>query len=72
MRLNRKSVWTNFSCQLVVTAVLRGIGSSGIDVKEEQVAQGQCVVSDTRCPALVIVNRSKGKQGSGPKGDEVL
>ena len=67
MRLNRKSVWTNFSCQLVVTAVLRGIGSSGIDVKEEQVAQGQCVVSDTRCPACMIVKWSERKQGSGPE-----
>ena len=39
--------------------------------KCQQVAQGQYVVSDTHCPAL-IVNWSEREQGSGPKGDEVL
>ena len=40
--------------------------------REEQVAQGQYVVSDTRCPALSDCELSEGKQGSGPEGDEVL
>ena len=39
--------------------------------KGEQVAQGQYVVSDTRCPALSDYGL-EGKKGSGPKGDEVL
>ena len=39
--------------------------------KCQQVTQGQYVVSDTHCPAL-IVNWSEGEQGSGPKGDKVL
>ena len=38
--------------------------------KVKQVAQGQYVVSDTRCPALS--NWREGKQGSGPEGDEVM
>ena len=37
----------------------------------KQVAQGQYVVSDTRCPALSDCEL-EGEQGSGPKGDEVL
>ena len=36
---------------------------------KEQVAHGQYVVSDTRCPALHGCNE---RQGSGPEGDEVL
>ena len=39
--------------------------------KYQQVAQGQYVVSDTRCPALSDCEL-QGEQGSGPKGDEVL
>ena len=40
------------------------------DLMLEKVAQGQYVVSDTRCPALH--DWSERKQGSGPKGNEVL
>ena len=39
--------------------------------KCQHVAQGQYVVSNTHCSAL-IVNQSEGEQGSGPKGEEVL
>ena len=39
--------------------------------KLEQVAHGQYVVSDTRCPALSDFELEE-KQGSGPEGDEVL
>ena len=38
--------------------------------KKKPVAQGQYVVSDTLL--CMIVNWSERKQGSGPKGDEVL
>ena len=40
-----------------------------VDHISKPVAQGQYVVSDTRCPAL---HDREGKQGSGPEGDEVL
>ena len=35
----------------------------------QQVAQGQYMVSDTRCPAL---SDCEGKKGSGPEGGNVL
>ena len=38
--------------------------------KMKQVTQGQYVVSVALL--CLIVNRSEGKQGSGPEGDEVL
>ena len=40
--------------------------------EREQVAQGQYVVSDTRCPALHGCESEWGEQGSGPERDKVL
>ena len=47
------------------------IGEGGGEQKKK-VAQGQYVVSDTRCPALHGCNLNERKQGSGPRGDKVL
>ena len=47
-------------------------GDVEVEVTMEQVAQGQYVVSDTRCPALLDCDWSERKQGSGPKEDKVL
>ena len=48
------------------------VGYEGGEGEGDQVAQGQYVVSDTRCPACMIVKWSERKKGSGPKGDDVL
>ena len=42
------------------------------ETKKEQVAQGQYVVSDTRCPDCMFVNVGDGKQGSSPEEDDAL
>ena len=44
---------------------------SQISQISKPVTQGQYVVSDTRCPALLVIE-GDGKQGSGPEGDDVL
>ena len=54
------------------SVALIGDRGSAIAEYQEQVSQGQYLVSDTRCPACMIVKWSERKQGSSPEGDDVL